>query len=109
MIANWPGHALQRLLRPMAMPRILTGRNDPQRGLGTVVGVMPRTAVTHCIPARLMLPMVISPRQRHPILGPNDLGADAEAAALQRRLRRAGLYSRMTSTPTGMTGGGRAR
>ena len=55
---------------------------------------MPAGTLAHRVPARLVLPVIITTREREPILGPDDLRAHLEAGRLERGLHRACVFAR---------------
>ena len=51
----------------------------PQRGLFAITRPVAFALGAHGIPARLMLPVIITAAQDQPVLGPDNLRADVEA------------------------------
>src|SRR4051812_26957905 len=62
-------HAFHRLLGAVTVATVFTRIDRPQRGLLAVAS--PRSLAPRCIPAGLVLPMVMAAAQRKPILGPD--------------------------------------
>src|ERR1700730_4624637 len=94
MVPDRPRHALDRLLG--AVPRCFFGCPCPATTLRQAVIDFPkrcllavalpsgRRAVTHCVPACLVLPMVMATADREMLLGPDDLTTNLGAAHLDR-------------------------
>jgi hypothetical protein len=73
-----PSHAFDGLLGAVGGFGVLaTAGNAPKRGLFAVAG--PMTFGPYSVPARFMLPVIISSAHHKPFLGPNDLRTDGEA------------------------------
>src|SRR5262245_14250882 len=79
----------------MAMPVVLARPDVPERRLTPVRRPVAAAPLAHRVPARLVLPVVVTARKREAILGPDDLRADLKARGLERGLHRA-------SVPPGM-------
>ena len=73
VVLDRPPHALDRLLRPVPVSRIVPRGNRPQRGLRAVIRPMRGGAVAHRIQTGFVLPVVVAAREGQAILGPNDL------------------------------------
>src|SRR5436309_5322771 len=69
--------------------------NLPERRLATIPAPARRLSLAHCIPAGLMMPMVISAAKRKVLLGPDNLTADREAACLQAARDFGGVHAGM--------------
>ena len=82
VVFHGAAHAGDWILRAMRCLGILTARRDlPQGGLLPIT--TPASVAFDCIPARLVLPVVVASTKDEPVFGPNDLSPDFEVAGLE--------------------------
>ncbi len=90
VVLDRPAHALDRLLRAVHRLGVLRPAGDlPQGGLLAVAG--PVALAAHGIPAGFVLPVVVTPPEHQPVLGPDDLRPDLEARRDQALGHRRGV------------------
>jgi hypothetical protein len=70
-------------------------RDLPQRRLLSVAGPLPGSALADRVPARLMLPVIVTAAEHEVLLGPNDLRTDDERRRSQARLDDPGVETAM--------------
>ena len=80
VIEDWAAHNLDWLLGPVAVAAVFAGLNVPYRVLAAVAG--PLRGALGRIPARLVLPVVVTAAKCEAVLYPNDLAANGEAGGL---------------------------
>ena len=81
VVQHRPAHALDRLLRAVDRRGVLVAARDrPERGLLAVAVPVALALLAHRVPAGLVLPVVVAAAEHQPLLGPDDLRADGEAA-----------------------------
>jgi hypothetical protein len=79
IVLDRPPHAFDRLLGRMLGRSVLpAGWDFPERGLLAVAGLV--ALLADGVPARFIAPVVIPLAHDQPLLGPDDLGPDGEAA-----------------------------
>ncbi len=86
VVGDRPPHALHRLLGAVPEAAVFARRDRPQRRLRAIARPATAGVAAHRIPAGLVLPMIIAAAEREAVLGPDDLRADLEVAALQAGL-----------------------
>src|SRR5258708_32339266 len=79
----------------MAMPVVVARVDGPKCRLLPVPAPIRRGCPAHRVPARFVLPMIVAPAERKPILGPDDLGAHVEAGSLKGLLDLARVPARV--------------
>ena len=100
VVEQRPAHALDRLLGAVDGFGVLpAARDGPERRLLAVA--RPVALGPHGVPARLVLPMVMTAAQRKAVLCPDDLRAHVEADRGQRVLHRAGVAAGMPDVGDG--------
>src|SRR6476660_2928056 len=65
------------------MPVVVASVDGPKCRLLAIPAPIRRSCPAYRVPARFVLPMIVAPAERKPILGPDDLGAHIEAGSLQ--------------------------
>src|ERR1700758_4348394 len=80
IVLDRPAHALDRVLRAVAVFRFQIFVDLPQRRLRMVADPRRGATLAHHAPARLVLAVVMAAADREVVFGPNDLRAGLEAA-----------------------------
>ena len=84
VVQHRPAHRLDRLLGAVHRRRVLVAARDrPERRLLAVAVPVRLALVADRVPARLVLPVVVAAAEHQPLLGPDDLAADREAAGVE--------------------------
>src|SRR4029077_12741461 len=82
VVLNRPAHALDGFLSRMTGLRFYRLVDLPQRRLSPVA--LPMSGVTHGIPARLVLDVIVAAANRKVRFGPDDLHPNLKAGSYQR-------------------------
>ena len=102
IVQNRTAHECDRLLSAVSgcgfLPLSAKGievRNFPERRLGAVSAPVRVLLFSHCIPARLMLPVIITATQGEVLLGPDNLGANPQSRGFESSRHFAGMNTGM--------------